>query len=263
MILTIGDYKPVGETKEIRFPADAPARYIRSSINNLFRRGVIELKVTFDEPKLLPAIRDALQETIGYEIITQKQNYCVIKNVAGIYEQEFDNLLRRLFLMAISLSEESYEQLRINMFKDISTFEHQRDTIEKIMNSCCQILNTTDRSSKTVSKFTYLIVYTLEKIANEWMYILRFISKNKLKLKRETLDYYNEAAKFIRSFYENYYKKETSTIVPLTKQKEELIHRGYGLLQKASKEETVVIHHLLNIVRRSYEMTGPFLGETL
>ena len=65
----------------------------------LYRRGVDEIRVTFNKPELIESIQKVIgKEAVGYEIIEQGNNYCVIKHVSGELE-DFEPILRRTFLL--------------------------------------------------------------------------------------------------------------------------------------------------------------------
>ena len=65
--------------------------YVKSVINNLYRRGYDILTLSYDHEETARFIAKAVQETMGYEIVEQHKESITIRNVAGVFEQEFDN----------------------------------------------------------------------------------------------------------------------------------------------------------------------------
>ncbi|MFC1754741.1 AbrB/MazE/SpoVT family DNA-binding domain-containing protein, partial [Thermoproteota archaeon] len=200
-ILTIKAVGARPEEKKIEIELKTgPKRYIISHINNLYREGYDEIRINFDDIKIVEIIKEAVENTLGYEIIEQKEKNCVIKNVAGIFEGEFDNLIRREFLVLLSMADDSLEEIQ-NLKVDLEKFRQLKRTVEKLMNSCCRILNKGDRKCSPKSKFIYLIVYTLEKITNEYLYIVRYVQENNVKFDKALLEHYQEVNTYLRLLY--------------------------------------------------------------
>ena len=96
---------PLVEKAEIDISqmSDMTARCIRS----LYKRGVDELRVTFSNPDTATLVQNAIaKEAVGFEILEQGQTYCLIKYVSGAIE-EFDQLLRRIFLLLVNMADDS------------------------------------------------------------------------------------------------------------------------------------------------------------
>ena len=100
-----GENKLIISTKKEQAPSKAtihltgPLTLARKRIRTAYKRGFDELELTFSDPKTINAIKRELSELLGYEIIKQGEKHCIIKNIAKAMDEEFDNILRRLFLM--------------------------------------------------------------------------------------------------------------------------------------------------------------------
>jgi len=101
-----GSKKSQPESTTIHFEKDAP--YLKRPLSTAYKLGYDEVEITFDNPSFINNIREHSEELLGFEIIQQSAKRCIVKNVASTIESEFDNILRRLFLMLVSLARESY-----------------------------------------------------------------------------------------------------------------------------------------------------------
>ena len=80
--------------------------YVWRVISGAYVSGYDEIKVNFDSLETLEMVQNLVAEFfVGFEVTEQKKNYCVIKNVAGNNMDEFDAILRRIFLVLIQASE--------------------------------------------------------------------------------------------------------------------------------------------------------------
>jgi len=234
--------------------------YVKSMINNVYRKGYDEVLVHYEDEATKKLILEALEETMGFEVVEQKENKLVIKNIAGLFESEFDNLMRRAFLITISIAEESLIDLKQNKI-DKEKYWQLKKTVEKLMNVCCRTLNKGVLRNNPNSKFRYLVIHTIDKIAYAYYYI---ISLEKEPLSPPLLVYYANTTAYLRAFYDNYYQKNIGSISLLTDKKNTLLwEEGYRLMKKANVSERIVLHHLMTVIRRTYECMSPFLGEQL
>src|SRR3989338_6152045 len=84
-------------------------------IRALYRRGFDTIKLIFNSPvcihyrtgkekKVISVIHEEVNRLSGMEIIQQKENFCIIKNISEPTIKEFDALLRRIFLLLMDAS---------------------------------------------------------------------------------------------------------------------------------------------------------------
>ncbi|MFA5796472.1 MAG: AbrB/MazE/SpoVT family DNA-binding domain-containing protein [Candidatus Woesearchaeota archaeon] len=250
----------IEETAEITLGTGSIG-YVKSVINNLYRRGYDSVKL-IHPPIARHKIIEALRETTGFELVEQKDTYVVIRNVAGIFEQEFDHLARRLFLVTLEIAEEGYRDICNKTFS-LEQYTQLKLTVEKLMNMCCRTLNKGKLREQPTSKFIYLIVHTLDKIAYNYLYAYRLIAKQKT-LSKPLLKFLKNVNEYLRALYTAYYQKDLAHVVFLTETKDTLLwDEGHALLMKLRGEEIIIVHHLMSAVRRIYECTSPFIGENI
>ena len=249
----------IEETIQENIPATTEG-HVKSIVNNIYRRGYDKAVLHFDNETTRDQIIIALHETMGFEVIEQKNNNITIKNLATPSEEEFNNLMRRAFLITLTIAEDGMKDIESGKI-DINKYLQLKKTVEKLMNICCRTLNSSTLRNLPISKLTYLIIHTADKIAYDYYYILRHSQNNKITDK-EVLIYYKKVTLYFRKFYDAYYGKDTDKVEELTREKDELLWKeGYDLIK--NHKNAVVIHHLMNIVRRTYECASPFIGENL
>src|SRR3989338_3643621 len=82
--------EPVPESAEIN--VSELGFMIPRCISAFYKRGVDTLKATYSDSALIGPINEALtKDTVGFEILEQGENFCVIKHVTGT-PGEFDSV---------------------------------------------------------------------------------------------------------------------------------------------------------------------------
>lgn len=211
--------------------------------------GYDTLKLNFEDTQIIKKIKKAIKNLLGFEIIQESQNSCIIKSVATETDKEFDNVLRRVFFSLISIGKESYELIKNQKYdelkEEVTNFE---ETNDKLTFFCERLLN--KKSYKEIQKTTiiYCFVWTLEHIADEYSYIAEFLANNKkIKLNKEITRVYIDINNLIEDIHRLFYK---NTPKELKNYREKIVmvkENALVVLAKTNTKEKQVLHHLINI----------------
>ncbi|MFC1697985.1 AbrB/MazE/SpoVT family DNA-binding domain-containing protein, partial [Nanoarchaeota archaeon] len=151
---------------------------IKWIISVAHKTGYDELEVLFDDPEAIPIIQDLIKaEVHGYMIMEQSDKRCVLRVVSQALESEFDNSLRRAFLVGLSLAESSLEMIKEKKFETLSTLLHLESTNNQLVNFCELILNKNGYKEPNKTSYMYIVVWLLEKIVDEYREIIKRIVK--------------------------------------------------------------------------------------
>lgn len=195
---------------------------------------------------------------IGYEIIEQKGNYCVLKNVAGDNLPELNTLIRRSFLVALSMANNSLEEVKNSDMKKLKELLVLEKTNNKIVNYCQRLLNKKPyKDEKTV--FTYLIIWLIESICDDYRDLINVIlNQPKFKISPVALRLYAEINNLFSDYYNFYYKYSD-------KQFEIMQHKIIELKQalnktKFSNQEIAFRPYFFSIINRLFDALGSTVG---
>ena len=232
-------------------------------VHALYKKGVDEIKLIFDHPQLIESVQNALgKESVGFEITEQGQNYCVIKHVSGEL-QEFESVLRRAFLILLSMAEESLKALQdknFSAFKSISMLEEANN---RFTTSCRRFINKVGYTSPRKIGPLYYIIEDLENIADEYKYLCNYLSGLKDKrvtIGKETIKIYEKTNAMLKSFYELFYKFDKNKLVLIGEQRKEVVIEAYTLFEKSKNPvDRIILHHLLVIIQKIFCFVGPYL----
>jgi len=212
------------------------------------------------QPKHTPLelIQRITNRFIGLELIEQYRDYCIVRGMTEISSKEFDNSLRRVFLVVMQMCEELEEAVKKN---DHSLLEHTHDidiNLDKFQDYCIWVLNKTGFKETKKSSLMFSLLYLLEILGDEFKNISHHITmdlkgkslKNLLKLTEITVEQF-------KKFYELYYSFDRKKLIELSKRDREIYsflpqfykkHLGKGK-STLTDDELEIFNHLRRIGR--------------
>ncbi len=237
-------------------------KHIKRFLQALYLSGYDEIKVLYDDQKVVPQIQAFISSVlIGYEVVDQQTSSLTVKSISKSIEEEFDQILRRAFLVTKQLGESSLETIRkgeYGLLRDIAALE---DTNDKLVNFCLRVLNKRGYKKFSKTNFIYCVVWQLEKIADCYKYICDYLLENpKERLSREVINFYAEANKRFGSFYELFYNFSNARLMKYSADTEALLRVAGELHENSKMKQEVVISHLHIMVSDLYAMVKPLIG---
>lgn len=243
-----------------------PNRLMSRSIFNLYRKGVSEIKVKFDDAITIKDIQKNLHLLMGFEIVDQGKDFVTLRSIMKIDENEFKNTLRRLFLVTKSLAEESYNAIKEKKYSELDGISELESIQNRYYMFCCRAINLQGESMFETPTLVYLMVQRLEDIADDYKYICRYVLElehKNLAISKETLAYYERVNQVLSHLHEFHYNFNIETGNKVIEHKKELIKQGLELLEKVPKKEIRIIHCLNNALVKIYDASSPIYGMNL
>ena len=192
------------KTREIDISALDPLA--NRIIQGFYVSGVDEIHIKFDKPKLIDKIqREIMNVLIGFEIVEQGKNTCIIKNISSELESEFDNLLSRTFFLVSSMAEEIIEALE----KKDTNLEHIKFidyNVNKFTNFCLRFLNKEGYKEYDKTSSIYSIIQGIEHGGDLYKKIANEITENKLKLNEKSIIVLKDTTLQFKDFQSLFYK---------------------------------------------------------
>ena len=180
-------------------------RFISAS----YRNGYKEVRVNFDSELnkgLLEYIHQKMDDqTIGYEMIKQEKNYCIIKDLSGSTNTEFDAALRRIFLLVTTMANDIMTGLKANDIEELKNMYFRDRSINKFTNYCLRqlIMRGYEDAKKTIHLFHFLKDF--EAMADHYSLMAVHYSNNITKLNKEFFDALQKDNEILIEYYELFY----------------------------------------------------------
>lgn len=152
----------------------------------LYKKGVDAIKITNANAKIINLVSSTIeQRCIGFEIIDQGKDYCVVSDVARESAEDFQALLRRCFLITLQLFEEN----------DAESLKNLDKSLNKITSYCQRLLNKQGFSDFQNVNYYSRLCSQLEQIGDAYMQA----SREKQKIS-------GSVSGLLRRAYELFYK---------------------------------------------------------
>jgi antitoxin component of MazEF toxin-antitoxin module len=248
---------PAEGTERITFHMNGTGKYLHRHLGVLYRLGYDEIRVEFDSPLMIDKIQYEIEEMLGFEIVDQGENYCVIKNIASGLEKEFDNILRKIFLNIIHCGTEGLNLIKKGDLKRLENLKQFSRVNNRQPNFCQRLLRKEGYKDYKKTMLVYTMVWNLEQVADYYNNIFKYIlSLNKNpKINKEVLELYASVNKLFESYYETFYSFDSNKVSNLKEKCLNIINNIKDKIEKRNAEEIVILLNLNLISERIYHMT--------
>ena len=242
--------------------------FARRKIRSAYKSGFDLIFLQFDNTttieyrtgRILPvmsAIDHEVNNLLGCEIIQQTKNTCLIKDYSFSSLEEFDNLVRKIFLMMLEYSNEFLEHAG-TMDKPLLENMHEKHfNVMKFILFCQRLLNKEGYNGNIKSLNLYYILSTLDDVLDIYKYAARYLSLTNLNsLKKETLAMVSRINEQLRTFYEFFYKPDTKKLLYYGESRWRIINDITNLSKKISANELILLtnlEHSLELYLHLYE----------
>jgi phosphate uptake regulator len=235
------------------------ARYIYA----LYKEGIDEIKVSFNKSEQISEIQAIIgKDTVGYELLEQGEKHCIIRYVSGNLE-EFDSILRRTFLLLLSMIEESATAIKNKQFERLKNIAFLEETNNRFTTICRRALNKNGHKNYKKIGPIYYIIEELEKIADQYKYTYHYLYKNgnkNIKTNKDVIDLFEKTNSLFRLFYEVFYRFDNNKIIEMKKKRDALVERSYELMEKAKNPmDNLLIYHSLTVTNQVFGMLSPYI----
>ena len=179
---------------------------VNRSILGLYVSGLDEIKLKFKDPKTIDKIqREIMNALIGFEIVSQEKNSCVIRCISQDSGMEFDSLLKRIFILIKSMGEEMIESLN-KKDENLNHIIFTDHNINRFSNFCLRYLNKKGYKDQRKTTAVYSIIQGLEHLGDAYKKIAREITEKKIKPSKEIIEIINDLSSQFDEYFSLFYK---------------------------------------------------------
>lgn len=223
-------------------------------------KGCDEIEVKFNSLDKSRIVQKRVDEMIGMEIIEQNRDKLVIKDIQGESRDNFDNILRRVFFLLNSLSDESLKAIS-NKETDLEYLEDVEKNLNKFTDYCFRLLNKKGYSDHKQTSVLYCILYLLEQLGDEYKNLVGYIKENKLKLGDDLVNVYSDVNVYHKNLHKLFLKFSLEGSVSLAKERDSIVRDIDKLLKNnKSVKEVIVLKNFENIVHINIEIMTQMLN---
>ena len=231
---------------------------LQRCIDALYIKGVDEIKIIYGAREQFDEVLKAVSRTtIGFEVIEQGESYCVIKNVSG-YLEEFDSLLRRCFLLTLSMADDGISLIKSRQYAQLSNLLPLEATNNRLTIVCRRMINKGGRHGYKKIGPLYSVVSELESVADLYKYAFTYMiehDKPNVKIRNEVIELYKNTNDLLRQLYQRFYKFDLNDVAKFKETRNDIVNKAHRLFKaKLQPEEIVLLHQLLTITTIVFEV---------
>jgi len=234
--------------KEYTFHIKNEKLFLKRYITNLYKQGYDEIKLIFDCPVPNKQVIEKIDELLGFEVTDQGKNFVIIKNVAKVVEEEFDAMLRRLFIITLTIADDILKALKEKDYGSFREFYKLEKENNKLANFCQRILNKLGKGDISRTTTIYSMIDLLELIADSFGDLAEMLHKEKIRPSNELLSYFVRINLYFRDVYDVFYSMKTEKIHELKKIRLRLYEDHLLLFQELNKKELLVLQYLKQVL---------------
>lgn len=221
-------------------------------LNNIYVRGDDEVRLHFDNPKIMNEISRATNNFIGFDIIEQGKNYCVLKDLSGTTDTSLDMILRRVFLLILSIAEEGVDMLKKKNIKTINEVLADRDhDVNKLVNFYLRTLNKKGLADFQETMHYYGVINLLEHLGDEYS---RMYTELEKPVNPESIKLFEDTVKLTREFYNLFYKYNLDLANKIRDNRNKIRVKANKLMQKKSVNEIRFLYRLKKIAELIFDI---------
>jgi phosphate uptake regulator len=212
-------------------------------IQSLYRYGYDEININFKnqiiihhrskkEVTVSSVLHKIVNRLIGAEIINQTENFIQIKYITKETEEDFQILLRRIFLLMKETSLSLIEGIDKKNFSLLETIEEKHDIVNKFINYCLRLINKYGYSDVKKTYYYFHIIASIDKILDILKYIARDIIKKKESFSKNAIEIQKKIHKSIELYYDLFYQFSFLNVNKLSENRDSV---KFSLVEKSEK----------------------------
>jgi len=234
--------------------SNATERTLRWLLSSLHKKGYDEIEIHTENPEHAIIIDQLLKDLfLGFAVIHCSGSQCVVRSLSKELDDQLDVIVRRAFLVTLAMAEQTLQMSKNKNFSEVQHILDLEKTNNQLTNFCERILNKRGLDDPVKTNFLYVIMWNLEKIADEYKYICENIVKKK-KLGSETAELFEKVNGLLRKYYELFYKFDIEKLSALSdeyKVVKELIEKAI-----AKNDDALILSHLHHIVLKNADFSA-------
>ncbi len=229
---------------------------------SLHKSGYDEIEITYKDSSVLDTIQETIKELmIGFTIVEQGKDRCVIRVVAEEQEKEFNAVLRRAFLVVKNMGEGLYDYVkegRLERLKELLVLEKTND---QLTNFCERILNKKGYENYKRTCFAYVVAWNLEKVCDSYKEVCVFLSENpKARISKPVVEMIKTANNYFSSYYELFYNFEINKLTELNRERNAFRKKASEMLRSSRGADTAVLCSLNDFVAKVSDFSASFIA---
>lgn len=187
---------------------------------------------------------------IGFEIVEHGKDYVVVKDMGEPTAKEFDNSLRRVFLLLKQMAEETLEAINKKDKSQLIMIHDIDINLDKFHDYCVRVLNKLENKCQKKITLLFSTLYLTEMLGDEFkdiaIHILSDFKDSQFAHLKPLIKFVSEQ---IDSYYDLFYKYDKEKVNLISKLDQETYFGTPDYFKKFGEDEKELFYHLRMVGR--------------
>lgn len=162
------------------------AQFAAREVNLAYKRGIDELYVSFTDPSVLKEIKKELEILIGYELVREGKNNCLIRSIASGSAEELKPVKQKIWHNLLDFAHTATTAAKNQNWEELKSSLQAEEIIDKLTNFCKRLITLNPNPETHNTLMQYAIVREQEQIADLYEKLFsKVLAKQKIT-KKET-----------------------------------------------------------------------------
>ena len=234
--------------------------FIPKLIGCLYKKGYNEVEVHFDNAEELKSCQNIIRLLfVGFEIVEQGKSHIIISHLSKENFDDFNRVLKRFLFLLNFIASDFYEASKERDYEWLKTNALRDYELDKFADFCRRAINKDMVNTYNKTAPLYTMIEELEKVSDIYRDLCLYNSKNKIVLSKSELAFIKEVNKFVSDFIDFFNNFDIKKLKDLTESKSNLKKEA----QRLKNTDFQILHSLLMIVERVYDINGPILATNI
>jgi phosphate uptake regulator len=246
-----------------------PSQLIERSIMSAYEFGFDEITLTFkynktvdlkknSEITIIQIVYDTIDFLMGLEVVGQGATHITMKQITQISDHEFDNVLRRIYLLLLDQAELTKNILFDKFDKDVlQDVKMKRNTIKKLVLYCIRVLNKKGHRDAGKTSLYSNLLFNLDEINSIHNYIA---SGNQLHVfKKPSSSLMEKTNASLRLLYELQYDFNIGTASKVISLRRDFFN-AVNKFEKLSADEATFVSRLTMLILKNMHILDLLLA---
>jgi len=226
--------------------SEASERTLRWVLSSLHKKGYDEIELTTKNQEHSKIVDELLKDLfLGFAVVGKTPNSVTIRAVSRELDDQLQTIVRRAFLVTVQMGDDLALISKNKNFEDIQKVIEQEKTNNQLTNFVERIINKKGLDEPVKNSFLYVVMWNLEKVADQLKHVAECIQKQKAVEKNSQV-LIEKTSKLLREYYELFY---TFNVKKLSELSEEFkILRKEVEVELEKSKNPIMLSHLHSAV---------------
>jgi phosphate uptake regulator len=225
----------------------------------LYKTGYEEIKISGINKEIMKVVHaKVLASLLGFEVIEQTAEYCIIKNMSEGKSNNLQSVMRKIFLVTLSQARQSLEFIKTNDVYNYNEVLNLESTNDRLTNYSERLLN--DEDIDLQNRYEYFIVWLLENVGDGYKNLCEAAKTNsKINASPAVISVFERVNALFDQLYALYYKFTLEEFSEFSSALQETMAEISKLLRLKKNPDPIILAHLLYIVQALHDFIGAML----